>query len=402
MKTEADKTNQNKPEDNIEVHNAQIEDSSGQDHSLQAPPAGDQPREKLPEPPKVEPIGDGGRSAIAEKFKRLRADKEPPVETTGDFIHPSQTYGQVGADQQQPAGPAVPAEVAPPEPPKRKLKVNGQEREYSDEEVIALAQKAAAADDYLEQAKQKFNDARQVLETTRVHVSRQNPADQPAPTATDGDDPDEPQNPASPLKEVIKQIQYGDPDEAEQLLGKTIAEAATAAVRQVSMSDRVQEDIASDLRAHDDFVKKNPELASDPIAHSVIRDGLLTGYRDDLRKIGVPEEDIPTDPSRLANEHRHHKLQGKPVRTVETLLNDAADRLTQWRGGTPRRETPTPPPSTEPRVEVNLQRDDRRRAIPQQPQRANVQSSAPAQQPQDQMSSRRAAVARAQQARGQA
>lgn len=389
-----------KPEDTqIDVNNTDHLDDAGNDRGLQTPPQGSNEPPPAPEPPSDGANPEDARAAIAAKFKRVREDKEPGLETTGDFIDPSQTYGKVAQKQDEPPPPAADANNEPP-PAKRKLKVNGQERELTQEEIEAAAQKALAADDYLEQAKGKYKDAQQLLETTRVTVSRQNPAEPPAPTAAEGDDTSDPQNHADPLKEVVEQIQYGDPDKAKELLGKTIAQAATAAVKQVSTTERVQQDIAADLRAHDEFVKANPEFASDPIAHSVIRDGLLNGYRDDLRKIGVPDDQIPNDASRLANLHRQHKLNGAQVRPVATLLNDAADRLNQWRGGKPRSET-NPTPSTETRVEVNLNRDDRRRNIPQQPQRANVQPSPQLATPQSQQDSRKSAVQRAAAARGQ-
>lgn len=390
-----------KPEDNqIEVLNNDNNEGAAADRGLQAPPQGSADNDPPAPPPQDGANPDDSRAAIAARFKRVREDKEPAVEATGDFLHPSQTYGQVGADQKQPDPP--PAEPEAPVPAaKRKLKVNGQEIERTQEEIDAAAQKSFAADDYLEQAKKKLKDAEQVLETTRVHVSRQNPAERPAPTAAEGDDNDGQQNPADPLKDVIQEIQYGDPDKAKDLLGKTIADAATAAARTVSSQDRVREDIAKDLLAHDEFVKKNPNLAEDEDAHDFIRSGLLRGYREDLRKIGVPDENIPTDTSQLANLHRRHKLEGKSMRSVSTLLDAAHERLTTFRGGAPRAENPNPQPSAEPRVEVNLNRDDRRRAIPQQPQRANVQPSQNQNQPASQQDSRKSAVQRAQAARGQ-
>jgi hypothetical protein len=394
---------QQQEENQIEILNSSEQDSLNEGNGLNPPPQSEGNPPPAPQLPQDHANPEDARAAIAAKFKRVRVDKEPPVETTGDFLDPSQTYGQVAAKKDEPSpGDAPVAGDPPPAPTKRKLKVNGQERELTQEEIDAAAQKALAADDYLEQAKGKYKDAQQLLETTRVHVSRQNPADHaPAPSATEGDDPDGQHNPADPLKEAIEQIQYGDPDKAKEVLGKTIAEVATAAVKQVSWEDRRTQDVAADLRAHDDFVKKNPDLASDPISHAVIREQLLEGYREDLRSVGVPDEQIPTDPSKLANEHRRVKLQGQPVRSVVTLLNAAKDRLDAWRGGPPRTGS-NPAPSNETRVEVNLNRDDRRRQIPQNPQRANVQPSSQPQQQPGQQSSRKNAVAAAQAARGQA
>lgn len=393
MTTEATKTE----ELPIEVINNDGDDAASSGQNLAPPPVeegGQRQQESRPEIIEQDP-----RSKIAARFKQVRVDKEPPVEATGDFIDPSQVYGQAGkqpepqADQSQPGN-------EPQAPAKRKLKVNGQEREYSDEEVTVLAQKAAAAEDILEQAKERLAESKRVLETTRVHVSRQNPAEEPATHAPGPDPQGDPQNPADPLKEAIEQIQYGDPDKAKEVLGQTIADAAQAAVKQVSMDDRIRQDIQSDMQAHDDFVKKNGDLAQDPRAAKLIRAELLDGYAEDLRKIGVPDEKIPTDPTQLANHHRFYKLQGQPVRSVAKLLDDAALSVREFRG-TPRAETTTPQrPTPETRIEVNLNRDDRRKAIPQQPQRANVQPVPPAAQPAG-GDARKAAVERARAARGQ-
>lgn len=387
-------------EDQIEVHNGAAEDAAQTDQSLSPPPPPADNQDEQPPQEQKKPAYDDGRAALAAKFNRTRADKEPPVPSTGDYTDPTQTYGQVAKAPTPPVEPPPVEEPEhKPEPQKFKVKVRGEERELTQEELVAAAQKALAGDSYLE-------DARQVLETTktRVQVSRQHPDENPpAPASTDEPvtPPDDGTTPADPLEEAIEQIQYGDPKEAKAKLSATIARAAAEAVQQATGLTRVREDIANDLRAHDEFAKKNADLASDPIAVSVIRDGLLTGYRDDLLKIGVPAENIPTDPAQLANHHRHYKLQGQPVRQVSVLLEAAAERLTQWRGGTPRKEPNPSPAQAQTRIDVNVNRDERRMAIPQQPTRANVQPSMTQPQQQGQRS-RSDAVRAAQRARGQA
>lgn len=101
----------------IEVINTPADDAQAQQIDIKAPPSGDapQPREET----KPEIMLDDGRSAIAARFKKMRSDKEPGVETTGDFIHPSQTYGQVAVEQE----PEPSNEPALPAPEQRKMKV---------------------------------------------------------------------------------------------------------------------------------------------------------------------------------------------------------------------------------------------------------------------------------------
>lgn len=409
-------TDERKPDD-IEVHHGASDDGGETDRAVRAAPKHEGQDEPAANETILVPIGDGGRADIAKRFKANRGDKEKPVEATGDFSDPAQTYGTVALQEQddQPERQEQRQEQQPAA--KLKLKVRGEEREVERDEAIRLAKVVTGNDDVeglnddqitrlaqIGAAGQSYlDDTRQVLETTRqrVQVSRQHQDEpRPAPQATEtNDNDDDGDTNADPVKNLVKEIQYGDPDQAAERLRTTMTEFAKDAVKQVSSDTRVQEDVRNDLRAHDEFVKKHADLASDPIAQTVIRDGLMNGYRDDLRKIGVPEDQIPTDPSALANHHRQYKLQGQPVRSVAKLLDDAAERLTTWRGGEVRRE-PTPQPKTERQVHVNVNRDTRREAIPQQPTRSNVQPL-PAANANRGQPDRSAAVAKAKAARGQ-
>lgn len=393
----------------IEIETPTVEDQLSADASRSAPP---QVESEVPAEPEKAPAYDDGRAALAEKFKRTRVDREAPVPATGDFSDPAQMYGQVAVQPAEPE-PPVEQEQSPAPPPNLKLRVRGVEREVSrdeamrlaseatgendlsgltDAQIVRFAQMGAAGESYL-------NESRQFMETarTRVNVSRQHPdAIDPAPPATEPEPEADDTTTVDPLEQAIEQIQFGDPKEARARLGATIAEAAAKAVQQATVSDRVRQDIVNDLRAHDDFVKNHADVSSDPIASSVIRDGLLNGYREDLIKIGVPAEKIPTDMTSLANHHRQYKLQGQPVRQVATLLDAAYQRFVDWRGGS-RQEQPQMPSS---QTRVNVNRDERRMAIPQQPSRASVQPMTPQQA--TGKNSRHDAVIAAQKARGQA
>jgi hypothetical protein len=378
----------------IEVHNAAGEDNASQRHEIATPPAGD---DGAPEPkPAPPPVFEDPRAAIAARFKKQRETQDTPVEAHGDHTDPTQLYGKMGAvpEPEPPAEEVVQEEPKAPEPRKIKIKVRHEERELTEEEVIALAQKAAAGDSYLE-------DAKKVFETAKVHVSRPH-QDAAAPAkADDQTDGDDPPHQADDVAELVKDIQYGDPDQAAEKLRTTMRSVAEDAVKKVTIDDRVREDTARDISAFQDFVKANPDLAGDENASAVIKTNLMKGYREDLRKIGVPEETISKiTEEQLPVHHRHYKLQGQPVRQVSALLETAKKTYMDWKGGPPREE-PKPSPQPKTQVSVTVDRDERRRAIPHQPSRAAVPPQMMQPQKQDGQSSRSQAVVNMRKARGQ-
>lgn len=361
---------------------------------------------------------DDGRAAIAERFKKNRGQTAAPVPATGDYTDPAQYYGlhgkppepepkvepeksegdaptdQADADD----GDSDPTESPAPQP-KIKMIVRGKEREVTQDELIALAQKAAAGDSYLEDARRVFEAAKQ---TTRVQVSRQHHDDNPAISTDTGTDPEPEttdQHP-DPFRTVVEKIQYGDPDEAASILRNTFSEMAEGAVKRVSIDSRVQQDIANDMRSYDEFVKANQDIANDKFAVASVKEAFLEGYRQDLRDIGVSDDQIPTDPDVLAKHHRYYKLQGQPVRSVATLLENAKQEFNRWRG--PTEATHVPQPTSASRIHVNVNRDERRKAINHQPTRATVPSQLMAPTAPTGAKSRADAVAAAKRARGQA
>lgn len=383
-----------KPEElSIEVHNDHNEDGAASSHQIATPPE-DRP---APEPePKPEPEQYvDPRQAIAKRFQASREQRDTPVPSTGDHTDATQLYGQFGKPSEpEPEPEPEPKPQPAPAPASRtfKLKVRHEEKEYSEEEMIALAQKSAAADSYLD-------DAKRIFETTRTHVSRPH-QDGPAPTpATEPDPDDGPSHQTDAIADMVKELQYGDPDQAAEKAKTTITAIVRDAVKQETVDDRIRADTANDLDTYKKFVKDNADLASDKMASAVIRENLLEGYREDLRKIGVPEDKIPASADALAAHHRHYKLQGQPVRTVKTLLDTARADYLSWKGTGPADPKPEPTPQT--RVNVSVDRDERRRAIPNNPTRATVPPQMVQQQKPTGQTNRQNAVVRMRMARGQ-
>ena len=94
-------------------------------------------------------------------------------------------------------------------------------------------------------------------------------------------------------------------------------------------------------------------------------------YREDLRGIGLPAEQLPRDPRQLADWHRYYRTEGYKIRDIPTILEKAKENLISWRG-TPvqQRQQPRTLANTPARVEVNVDRTERRRALPTQPSRS--------------------------------
>jgi len=345
---------------------------------------------------------DKARMEIASRFRQQREDPDA-VDYHGDHNDPTQHYGHVAAPEDAKPEPAVDKPAEQPEPRKIKLKVRHQELELSEDEVIAHAQKALAADGYIDDAKRILEDARRTT-SSRPHQDEQG-------SDTDADNQDQPprqphQDGPDIFEELVEKVQYGDKAEAaaalRDTLSKMVTQTAAQAAAEATWNDRLQADLARDLQAYKEFQEANAELAKDENAVAVIRANLMAGYKNDLVKIGVPEDKIPKDPEELARHHRFYKLKGQPVRSVSTLLHESKDRFLQWKGNSP---APRPSPASTPsgdKPAVQLTRAERREAIPHQPSRAAVppQMQRPSAPP-PAAGDRSAVIARMRQARGQ-
>jgi hypothetical protein len=122
-------------------------------------------------------------------------------------------------------------------------------------------------------------------------------------------------------------------------------------------------------------------------------------YKEDMLALGLEEGALPKTPKELANWHRFYRINGYEVRQTKDLLEASKEVFLTWRDGKSQpRQQEARPSRQQPRIQVNVDRDQRRMAIPVQPQRAvvprrDVQPTAPA--------SRSDVVANMRKARGQ-
>ncbi len=329
------------------------------------------------------------------------------------------------------AEPAAPAEPAPPPAPRVfKLKVDREELERDITEVARLADMTVEEVEADPERARKYagrelasrhrlDQANEILRNAnpRPQESRGAPGSPPNPeerrTADDTEPVPEP-SAAQPgkFRRLIEDIQFGrDPDAVAAQLQEAVNEAAsnvaTSAAQRVSVEERFRQDHAHTIRAYETMKAAEPALFADPNAEAVMSRMMFDGYRQDLRASGMPDDQIPTNNAQLVDLHRLSRIQGKSgIRSAAQLLGDVKQGYVEWRGGTPAKPAAapadpaapaSPAPRPVPRVVVN--RDERRQAIPTQPQRASAPPPPPAQSPQPQTREQKLAKMRA--ARGQ-
>lgn len=95
------------------------------------------------------------------KLSRLEEIANSAEEVRAQDLADMDQESMVDTSDTEPEEDVVEPEVA--EPPRHKLKVNGKEQEKTLEELIAIAQKVSAADEYLAQAKRTFEQSKPQL-----------------------------------------------------------------------------------------------------------------------------------------------------------------------------------------------------------------------------------------------
>lgn len=353
-------------EENAE-HAALVESAVGDDPNPEAerqdaaPERRDSEEKAEQKPLERMTAADRKRLEMAKRF-RERRDGEG-LDYHGDHQDPTQTYGEVAAP---PDDAAVTGALDQPKP-KRQLKVNGKVMELDEDEVIALAQKAAAAEDILERAKATARAMKENQEEPRAEPSR--PHQDARPQPTDEDELEDPPNQEDPFTELVEKIQFGDPAEAAQLLRNTISEVAAKRTKEDAVRERVGNEIASRARALNTIRAKqeNADVVNDPRAEAVIERTIYDLYAEDLQAVGLPAEEIPKDKVQLANWHAFYRAHGHPVRSFEDVVTTAITDFRSWKPG-----KPAPQPANPGAPRVNVDRDQRRAAIPTQPSRASA------------------------------
>jgi hypothetical protein len=349
------------------------------------------------------------RSSIASRFRRAEPADERPF--NGNLADNENLYGEFGAEDQdeahltdeeidaraaardsgQPRRPA-PRQQQDDQPQSRMItrKVRGQDVTMSEEEWLDKAAQVTAADMYLAESRAILEQAKDIR-AGRASQDDHHP-DRSTERGDDGLDRSDPveqaQHPELSFKDVIQEIQYGDPDEAAAKLEKLVEarskKTATATVTEGALQRSYDQDLARSQKELKAFADANADLAADEIASMAIERGMYRLYEEDMLALGLRKEELPKTPKELANWHRFYRINGYEVRPTKELLEASKESFVQWRDGksAPRQDAQQKPSRQQPRIQVNVDRDQRRMAIPVQPQRAvvprrDVQPTAP-------------------------
>lgn len=346
------------------------------------------------------------RDEIAARFRSARVVEtdETPESFLQQGLPPELAEAEPEPAQAQPQPAAQPAPA--PEPQKIKLKVRHQEIEMPLDEVIAQAQKAIAADNYFDEAKQRLENAKNIeaefmrnLAALRggqqpgAHQQPAPPTAQPEPQA----DPAPAPHQGTDFRKLVEDIQFGNPEEAAQKMEQAFQEIGRVAapqsaqpqvdmaqlIQQELLNQRIREENARTAKVLQDFRDGNPELASDQFANAAMEAEILRLQTDDLKALGfdttrLRSDGQPTTATDIANVHRYYRMdKALNLLTPEKMLEHAKDAVLKWRGAKP--EPQAEPQRGAPRVEVTVDRTARKEAIPQQPSRTATPQ--PVQQP---------------------
>lgn len=356
-----------------------VNDNTGQQDHNRSTERQDQRREERVDPETNQPVrmtpGDNARDAIAKRFRR-----ESSVPFNGDPNDPEMLYGDVARQHIEPEpGDSVVGSKDQPrkepepqqQPAKRKLIVRGQEMYLTDDEILARASMVTAADSYLEEARTILNEAKTV-KAERAGQRPQHPEDRSG--TQDGElDPDNTngtRHPESRTRAVVEKIQFGDPEEAAAELDQLIDERADKKTDERQLKRLMDNDLSKSQKALKDFVAANPDLNGDKMAARAIEAALYDIYEEDIIKTGKVDADkIPQDPKMKAYWHRFYRVHGEPgVRTAAEALEEAKTRVLRWKGVNPTEQQQ--PRKVADRVDVNVNRTERRATIPNNPSRS--------------------------------
>ena len=359
---------------------------------------------------------DSDRNAIAERFKNRRSthDAANRPEHVPPFVDRAAEDAQAAAPAPADAGQsAVQAPAAPvPAAGSYTLKVRGQEmavdraqllkladveaheeKDFDDARLIRYAQKNAAADMLLQDARQTRDQAR---------------AAAPAPAGPQFSAT--PQQPAAPAQPEVKdfaaltrdyheKVQFGTPEEATaafMVLDQAREQQRAAQQAEQQRSASFANDGQTAVQA---FATANPDMQNNPLIHDAMVMTVTREMEADLRRAGITDEYLtgsignPAAISDLYRQARHHGLQ---VRSQSDLL-DAAGRTVRAGFGLPPAPAAAPAPGAN-SSSAAPSRLDEKRGLQAQPLRSG---NPPAVTPPvvDQMQSRKSAIAQMQRAR---
>jgi hypothetical protein len=300
-----------------------------------------------------------------------------------------------GEDQQQ-------AEAPPTEQveTRRKVKVNGQEKELTEEELVAAAQKGLASEDVLNDAKRLRAQVAEELERVRAMQADHSLI---APSVADAKNAPSPEDTKpggldAELVALADTLQLGGSEEAAAALVKieerilkrlgNVPEIVSATIREQSLDQAVTAR-ASDAAAS--FFKENSEFEKSQVLQQTLisqtqarmEQALVDGGMDRRIIDGVMRQEGLSRGDAVAFAYRKATALGVPIPDYKTLLDSAAEFI-RTDLNLPRRAAQQAPAQQQqqqvPSPSVLASRQERRQAIAPQPKRANATPGAEAQE----------------------
>lgn len=353
------------------------------------------------------PVLEDPRDSISKNFRTNRGRdgneaKEDLDIARVDPANQAAIYGSDIAGEQQ----AQVQPVAAQTPQKFKVKIDGQERDVTQEELIATYQKNQAADQRLAEANRMRNEATAMLQaaSTKATDGESPKADPTASTEQREQDsiPKGTKFDRAKLANAVEKIAFGTTDEGADALENLLTSVAPQQTQSLDINSQVETALAHReyRKTSEDttrkFTEKYPSLAEDPIIQTISGELVAQEMVKDFVKAGISLDVIQrTLPTRQAVKtfYDHIVLQRPDlVRPLDQLF-EAASQDARFQALAGAKTVP---------ITTNLDRSDRKAMVQQQPaHRTPIAPSQSQAQPASRDQRNSDAVARMRQARGQ-
>lgn len=300
------------------------------------------------------------RNRLAEEMKGAEEEpateepaEEPPAEPEEEEV-----VEEAAAEESSEESPAE----EPPQPRKLKLKINGEEREVTEEEAVAAAQQHYAAEDELVSAKNlkkqlqtALAEARELLhnsEQRRQETDQSQPKDaaEAAPTTGQQEISDD------RFGEIVDSLQVGDRDEGVKALKSLFAEirqdnpSASPEAIAAHAVDTMRREMAAEA-ANREFATRYPEIYADQDLAFLTVKKINERCLEEMRGIGLGEEHLQQamqNPQVIPIWHRQYRERGYPVSQAAEIADKAALEVKERYYRSPVEEEPAQEETTPP------------------------------------------------------
>lgn len=357
---------------------------------------------KEPPPFAADPrLGMGDRYAAERRKKREAEEKAPPQKAEGEAeagADEGKDEGDGGLDveaKEPPEKPKSEAKPAPAEDPEVELVVNGQRIRLPQSEVVAIARKNLAADDYLSQAKDILATAKRTARAAPDAESHGGEEGEAKPGTERGKPT---QLTRERRLELFEAIQTGSPEEADAAFAELLtAVPSRDEVRATAEATVAQQEARTEAnRALTNLAQEFPELAKDEELPTLVIQRTVSGMIKALEEAGAPEEHIAQIRGRPDWVRDYYfdarKLpEFRSLRSPADIAHDAAKAINDKYVVPRTRPQPKPEPGRAGRIEVSPEREARKADLPRQPRSASLRSAPGGKAEQSVMDKRRAA-----------